>query len=68
MGPETGVHVNGKGTSVMEVGHDGDVPGAAGLGACGKTTRLVDATANDHFDGLLGNPGGRRRVCRGSTP
>ena len=55
--PQGGNH-SSKG--VMEVRNGGDIPGVTGPGACKETALVVDEMGDDHFDNLVGKPGGRR--------
>ena len=49
---------------VMKVGDSGDVPGVTGQGACDETGLVIDKMSDDHFDDLLGEPGGRGWGCQ----
>ena len=51
---------------VMEMGDGGDVPGMAGQGAREETGCVKGKIGDDGVDDLLGDPGGRRLVCRES--
>jgi len=55
--------VNDKG--VMERMNGGDVPGITGEGTCAEATCVINEVGDNHFDDLLGKPGGRGRACRG---
>ena len=48
----------------VEMRNSGNVPGAAGQGACVEAARVVDKIGDDNFDELKGEPGGGGRWCR----
>ena len=51
---------------VMEVGDDGDVPGATGQGTCEEMALVVDEMGNDHLKDVLGKFGDGGRTCCGN--
>ena len=46
----------------------GDVPGVASQAARTKTEHVIHKVSDDHFDDLLGNPGGSGQACHGAPP
>ena len=50
----------------MEMENGGNVPGVTSQGACEETVCVVSEMGDDHFDDLLGKPGGKGRACGGN--
>ena len=48
----------------MKAGGGGDGPGITGQRACEEAGFVIDKMSDDHFDDLLGEPGGRGREYR----
>ena len=46
----------------------GDVSGVASQAARAKTEHVIHKVSDDHFDDLLGNPGGSGQTCHGAPP